>query len=92
MEMTFELLIEEREQREEREQGELVISKHGYARLKERNGWSKKAATRMIHKVYEEGLRPTQVKGYLKGWINSKAEYCKDDKEFVLFGEKLYVI
>lgn len=69
----------------------ISISKHGYMRLKERNGWSKKAADRMIFKVYTEGLRPEDVKGYLKGWINRKCEYDKENKEFVLFGEKLYI-
>lgn len=70
---------------------ELVISKHTYSRMKERNGWNRKAAKRMIQKVYQEGLRPEQVKGYLKGWVNNKTDYAKDCNEFVLFGEKLYI-
>lgn len=69
----------------------LVISEHGYARLKQRNGWSRKASARMIGKVYQNGLRPDQVKGYLKNWINNKADYGKAGNEFVLFGEKLYI-
>ena len=84
MEITFELI-------EEREKTELIISKHAYARMKERNGWSKKTATRMIQKVYQNGLRPDQIKGYLKGWVNNKAGYSKEGEEFVLFGEKLYI-
>lgn len=70
---------------------DLVISEHGYTRLKQRNGWSRKASARMIGKVYQNGLRPDQVKGYLKSWINNKADYGKDGNEFVLFGEKLYI-
>ena len=35
---------------------ELVITKHAYTRMKERNGWNKKAATRMVSKIYNDGL------------------------------------
>lgn len=73
------------------ENTELSISKHAYGRLKERNGWSKKAANRMLQKIYADGIRPEEVKGYLKGWINRKADMFDDDREFVLFGEKLYI-
>lgn len=69
----------------------LVISKHAYIRMKERNGWSKKTSARMIQKIYTEGLRPNQVKGYLKGWVKEKVNYAEGDNEFVLFGEKLYI-
>lgn len=69
----------------------LSISKHAYERMKERNGWSKKAADRMLEKVYFGGIRPDKVKGYLKGWINRKADMYEDDREFVLYGEKLYI-
>ena len=69
----------------------LSISKHAYDRLKERNGWSKKTANRMLQKIYDYGVRPEDVKGYLKSWINRKADMFDDDREFVLFGEKLYI-
>lgn len=69
----------------------LCISRHAYDRLKERNGWNKKAANRMLYRIYEDGIRPENVKGYLKGWVNRKAEMYNDGREFVLFGEKLYV-
>lgn len=36
---------------------ELVITKHAYTRMKERNGWNKKAATRMISHIYSDGIR-----------------------------------
>lgn len=70
---------------------DIVISKHAYTRMKERNGWSKKTSTRMIQKIYSDGLRPNQVKGYLKGWVNGKADYTREDSELILFGEKLYI-
>jgi hypothetical protein len=83
MDITYELATEE--------PGEVVVSKHAYARMKERNGWSHRAAYRMALRVYREGLRPNQVKGYLKGWINTKYDYRKEGDEYVLFGEKLYI-
>ena len=70
---------------------DISISKHAYCRLKERNGWNKKASDRMLQKIYKEGLRPDEVKGYLKGWVNKKRESFENTREFVLFGEKLYV-
>ena len=66
---------------------ELVITKHAYTRMKERNGWNKKAAKR----IYSDGVRPEQVKGYLKKWVNTKYEYRNDGDEYVLFGDKLYI-
>lgn len=70
---------------------EVVITKHAYSRLKERNGWSKKASDCMIPKVYVNGLRPEQVKGYLKNWVITKYEYSNERDEYVLFGDKLYI-
>ena len=70
---------------------ELVITKHAYTRKKERNGWNKKAATRMDSRIYSDGVRPEQVKGYLKKWVNTKYEYRNDGDEYVLFGNKLYI-
>ncbi len=70
---------------------EVVITKHAYSRLKERNGWNKKASDRMIPKVYVNGLRPEQVKGYLKNWVITKYEYSNERDEYVLFGDKLYI-
>ena len=70
---------------------EMVITKHAYTRMKERNGWNKKAATRMVSRIYSDGIRPEQVKGYLKGWVNTKYKYRNDGDEYVLFGDKLYI-
>ena len=70
---------------------ELVITKHAYTRMKERNGWNKKAATHMVSRIYSDGVRPEQVKGYLKKWVNTKYEYRNDGDEYVLFGNKLYI-
>ena len=70
---------------------ELVITKHAYTRMKRHSGWNKKAAMRMISKIYNDGMRPDQVKGYLKSWVNSKYEYSNDGNEYILFGDKLYI-
>lgn len=69
----------------------LVITKHAYTRMKERNGWNRKAAKRMVSRIYSDGIRPEQVKGYLKGWVNTKYNYRNDGDEYVLFGDKLYI-
>ena len=69
---------------------ELVITKHAYTRMKERNGWNKKAATRMVSRIYNDGMRPSQVKGYLKSWVNNKYKYSNDGDEYVLFLLKIY--
>lgn len=69
----------------------ILITKHAYSRLKKRNGWSRRTAERMIPRIYSDGLRPSQVKGYLKTWINTKYDYSNDGDEYILFGEKLYI-
>ncbi|MGI6501662.1 MAG: hypothetical protein ACOX1S_12490 [Anaerostipes sp.] len=45
----------------------------------------------MIEKVYTNGLRPEQVKVYLKSWVNKKSQNDIEGKEFILFGEKMYI-
>lgn len=70
---------------------EIGITKHAYTRMKERNGWNKKAATRMVSRIYRDGRRPEQVKGYLKGWVNTKYMYSNAGDEYILFGDKLYI-
>jgi hypothetical protein len=70
---------------------ELIVTEHAYARMKERNGWNKKTATRMVTRIYKNGTRPEQVKGYLKCWINSKREYGNAENEYILFGDMLYI-
>lgn len=70
---------------------EIVITKHAYMRMKERNGWNRKAARRMVSRVYSEGVRPDHVKGYLKNWVNTKYEYRNEGDEYILYGDKLYI-
>ena len=70
---------------------EIVVTKHAYLRMKERNGWNKKAAMRMALRVYNDGIRHDKIKGYLKNWVNTKYEYRNAGDEYILYGDKLYI-
>ena len=70
---------------------EFVITKHAFTRMKERNGWNKKAASRMVPRIYYHGMRHDQVKGFLKSWVKTKYEYSNKGDEYILFGNKLYI-
>ena len=70
----------------------IIISKHAYQRLKERNGWNRKSAERLINRIYLQGKRPADIKGYLRVWVNYKINASiEPDSEFVLYGNKLYI-
>ena len=69
----------------------ICITKHAYLRMKQRNGWSKKTADRMVQRVYDCGLRPEQVKGYLKAWIKAKMNEDINGNDFILYGGGVYV-
>ncbi len=70
---------------------EIEITKHAYLRMKQRNGWSKKTANRMVSRIYNSGKRPEEVKGYLRAWINTKVDENAAEKDFVLYGQQLYI-
>lgn len=67
----------------------IKITDHGYTRLKQRNGWGKKTADRMVHKVYREGLRYKDIKGYVKIWL--KKRHNSEESDCVVYGKNLYV-
>ena len=69
----------------------VYISDHAMKRLKERNGWTKKASMRMMKKIHDNGLTPNQVKGKYAAWIRQKAENKAKHEHFLLYGENLYV-
>lgn len=70
---------------------EIVITEHAYLRMRQRNGWSKKTANRMIKRIYVNGLRPEELKGYKKIWICYRMHNgCKED-EYVLYGDYVYI-
>ena len=71
---------------------EVVISKHAYERLKERNGWNKKTAERMLSKICIDGKQPEEIKGYLKIWVNKKrTNKLGVATGFILYGNMLYI-
>lgn len=67
------------------------ITEHAYCRMKQRNGWNKKTANRMVKRVYDCGQRPNQIKGYLKTWIKSKVVEDSKGNDFILYGQTIYV-
>ena len=74
-----------------RESGVIYITDHAAKRLKERNGWNKKTALRMIKKIYETGIRGEDVKGYIAPWIRNKIATRNPGDEFVVYGTSCYV-
>ena len=68
---------------------EIKITKHAYDRLKERNGWNRKASDRMIMRVFTEGLRSESIKGYVRIWLK---EYgYSDASNYILYGKSIYI-
>lgn len=68
----------------------VFISRHGFDRMRERNGWNKKTALRMVKKVYDEGLSPDEVKGEFRPWVKQRAEkHPSGDLKF--YGQSLYI-
>jgi len=68
----------------------IFISRHGFDRIRERNGWNKKTAMRMILKVYNDGLAPEEVKGDYRPWVRQRAEK-HPNSVLRLYGKHLYI-
>ena len=68
----------------------VFISRHGFDRMRERNGWNKKTAMRMIKKVFDCGLSPNDVKGEYRPWVKQRAEK-HPDSDMRFYGQNLYV-
>jgi len=69
----------------------IKITEHAYLRMKQRNGWSRKTADRMLNRIYNNGQRIDSIKGYLKMWIKEKIKNDSDDGEYVLYGKQVYI-
>ena len=65
------------------------VTRHAYRRLRERNGWNKKASNRMVSKIYETGLRKDDIKGYVRMWL--KHLDSDNDREYVVYGNYIYI-
>lgn len=72
----------------------IYISDHAFKRMKERAGWNRDAALRMVGKVYEKGTRIQPTTARLKKWFDQKRIIYKGSmlsREFVLYGDYLFI-
>lgn len=68
----------------------IYISRHAFERMRERNGWNRKTALRMVQRVYDTGLSPEDVHGPYRTWVRSQAK--KNPNVMLKFyGQMLYV-
>lgn len=68
------------------------ITNHGYKRMAERMGLSKKAAMRMLEKVWFLGIPAEDCKGSLRKWAMSL--YEKNERnlnKILLYGDKAFL-
>ena len=68
----------------------IFVSEHAFDRMKERNGWNRKAAIRMVKKIYDNGLRPNEAGGKAKKYMKNRAEHNPED-DIALYGEYIYI-
>lgn len=68
---------------------EIRITEHAYERMKERNGWNKKAAGRMAVKIYETGEDMMNSTGHAKRLIRSKVR--NGGGRYIRYGNNIYV-
>ena len=74
------------------EEETIYISKHAFQRMKERQGWSKSTAARMIKKVFDSGIASDRINGYRSLWIKLKDNYhSKSDHTYILYGDYIYI-
>lgn len=69
----------------------MQVSKHAEQRLKERNGFNKKACERMAQKAWDEGISHSQTKGNLKKWVDGLYFREKRANNIRLYGDKAYI-
>lgn len=74
-----------------REKETVYISDHAFDRIKERNGWKKKTAIRMVQKIYDNGLRVQDTEGYLNLWIRGRMISSRNNDEYVIYGAFAYI-
>lgn len=70
----------------------VYITDHAFQRMKERHGWNKKTAIRMMKKVYDDGLTLKDVKGKTASWIFETI--CSNDSksdEIRIYGDYVYI-
>lgn len=72
------------------EEDTVYLSKHAVERMKERNGWSKKASMRMTKRIFDTGKRSDDLDGNLKKWVKSK-EGRIDNSYYIVYGKNAYI-
>ena len=72
-----------------------TLSKHAEDRLKERNGFPRKAARRMTEKAFWNGLCREDTKGGLRRWVDgvctNTAAYYDPGRDIRLYGDTCYI-
>ena len=77
-----------------KEQDTVYISRHAFKRMKERNGWNRKASMRMVEKVVESGMRERDMEYKIRQWVKIKNAMRKKpdtDCEIILYGSYIYI-
>ena len=71
----------------------IYVTDHAYMRLRERNGWNRATAERMVARIYKNGVRPDDVKGYLKPYLQTKAVEAgaREISDVVIYGDIIYL-
>lgn len=68
----------------------VYITRHAFDRMRQRNGWNKKTALRMVKKIYDQGLSPSEVRGKYKPYMRKKAAESPE-ADLKLYGQMIYV-
>lgn len=74
-----------------REEDIVYISEHAMKRLRERNGWSKKTALRMMKKVYDNGIRMDKTKSSIRKWLASQIDVTAKGYYYIIYGQFAYL-
>lgn len=72
---------------------QIIISNHGYERLRERNGWNKKTSDRMISRIFNKPCKDCELKNWKK---KHGKEYIRKQEsgkilEIRFFGDNVYI-
>ena len=73
-----------------REKDTIYISDHAFMRMKERCGFNKKTAIRMVEKAYEKGTEISNVKDYLSTWAKKQELRLEEGERAILYGDFVY--
>ena len=75
-----------------REKDTIYITEHAIKRIRQRCGWNKKTALRMVSKVVDKGRRAEKEKGYVGKWMNRRLSQQQGEGYWnMIYGDHLYV-